>query len=596
MFPFFRRLFRGSLGLQGQQRALFQPGPTSPRVAFSSLSPFPTPSPPCPRWPPRALGASRAPFYAAALAQHFESRQAALAATSCWSFFCMASQQGFGDLEPDCFDCEETQRSDGDGSEEHDSSDGVDASAAAGDVVIQTTSESDMESLGDLAAGSLPPPAKRTRTTSKPGPRALPDGPKSVDDALRWPELFKRATSDTELGHAAPLWQRFAHIVSQVGVETTSDFSGSGQFETACGMLERAMKEDVDFKETANKGFVTRRSGDLSKWCRTVLMHNKHTKQGCINGDMTCRMKDYFKLSVRDVMEKYKTLRAEDSSKQAADKMNESLKADLLKSLRSAKDKYDEFGSPAVRAWCATCDSNSCRVCGGQQPGEAAQGPNATCRLRMHCAGVPCTHVSQRGSQDGLAGDTTPALMQWLFERLIEEEDLIIGECTRMFKPDIVFEALGEDKYHCMHHVFSPSSLGIPAGRYRIYFVALKRSSVRWTSARDLECLLKEMLYRKCVFPGSDFLRAPQQIVDQHLAGIARSKGLDSSGLQYKHVVSAGLRKRMKMFVKLAKEKHGYPPIPDRCCDLMQYPQRSQLSKSLPALTQRSRLLNCVSK
>eukprot|EP00959_Pyramimonas_sp_CCMP1952_P087959 1840447-Pyramimonas_sp.AAC.1 len=139
-----------------------------------------------------------------------------------------------------------------------------------------------------------------------------------------------------------------------------------------------------------------------------------------------------------------------------------------------------------------------------------------------------------------------------------------------------------------MKHTFSPSSLGIPAGRWRIYIVALKRATVKWTSDSELSDLFKELLDKKCQMPGSSSFRAPQQMVNDHCAAIAAAKGMASDGLEYKHLIPAGIRKRLKMFSAAAKEKYGFPPMPDKCCDLMQYPQRSQLAGVLPALTQRT--------
>eukprot|EP00959_Pyramimonas_sp_CCMP1952_P100314 2098396-Pyramimonas_sp.AAC.1 len=136
-------------------------------------------------------------------------------------------------------DCEAPAFPDDYFSDDHDggalSSEGdfEDMATAAGEVVIQSsTSEQSEQSEHDREVEYEGPPAKKPRASAnaprRHGPRSLLGGPTRVDDALRWPEMFKRVAGDTRPGQACSIWKRFAELVSEVGVETSSDFSGCG--------------------------------------------------------------------------------------------------------------------------------------------------------------------------------------------------------------------------------------------------------------------------------------------------------------------------------------------------------------------------------
>ena len=193
-------------------------------------------------------------------------------------------------------------------------------------------------------------------------------------------------------------------------------------------------------------------------------------------------------------------------------------------------------------------------------------------RLYVHCAGVVCIDWSCRGKQRGWGGPSAAAFSQWVVERLLADDDIIIMECTPRFNVDQgLHQTLGH-KYDVHPLVFSPSDLGFPLKRQRLYALLLRRGRVSAPPNRDLRELFWSLFPRQTLLPGCAFFRAPQEPVNALRRRMAHRRHLppkqtDGSPWPFQALLTPGLARRKqihrKLVQRLATPSGG---LPDATC------------------------------
>ena len=213
-------------------------------------------------------------------------------------------------------------------------------------------------------------------------------------------------------------------------------------------------------------------------------------------------------------------------------------------------------------------------------------------KLRIHVAGICCFDWSSRGKREGWMGTTSRVFAQWLFERAMSQEDIILVECTRTFKPTILQDVLGET--HSIHAtIFSPLQMGMGVNRHRIYIVCLRKAKLRWAAPMDLAGTVKALFFRHNVLHGSQYFRAPQEDIDKDVATLALKRGIDSEHegikLQHKHLIGAGYRLREQGYLRMVMEsdKQLHDDDFDFIVDISQYCNISGFTRHIPALARK---------
>ena len=193
-------------------------------------------------------------------------------------------------------------------------------------------------------------------------------------------------------------------------------------------------------------------------------------------------------------------------------------------------------------------------------------------RLYVHCAGVVCIDWSCRGKQRGWGGPSAAAFSQWVVERLLADDDIIIMECTPRFNVDQGLRQTLGHKYDVHPLVFSPSDLGFPLKRQRLYALLLRRGRVSAPPNRDLRELFWSLFPRQTLLPGCAFFRAPQEPVNALRRRMAHRRHLppkqtDGSPWPFQALLTPGLARRKqihrKLVQKLATPSGG---LPDATC------------------------------
>jgi hypothetical protein len=149
-------------------------------------------------------------------------------------------------------------------------------------------------------------------------------------------------------------------------------------------------------------------------------------------------------------------------------------------------------------------------------------------RLYVHGAGVTCVDWSARGQHQGWCGPNAMAYLQWVVERLIADDDIILVECGPLFDVQRGLVAFFGHKYVVTPLIFSPTYLGYPTTRKRLYAILTRcgRVSCPGEGERSLPQLFEALFRRAASLPGSTFFRAPQNALDAFQHRMARARGL----------------------------------------------------------------------
>lgn len=108
---------------------------------------------------------------------------------------------------------------------------------------------------------------------------------------------------------------------------------------------------------------------------------------------------------------------------------------------------------------------------------------------RAHLAGIPCVAWSPQGSR-GLDEHTSfLSFASWCGQRRLIREDIVVVECSHLYKPEIIIDLLG-DLYEVEHTLLCPTSFGCIARRNRFWGVLILKdwAGLGWAGL-NVECV-----------------------------------------------------------------------------------------------------------
>ena len=166
---------------------------------------------------------------------------------------------------------------------------------------------------------------------------------------------------------------------------------------------------------------------------------------------------------------------------------------------------------------------------------------------------------------EGWGGPSAAAFSQWLVERLLADEDIIIVECTPRFDVDLGLRRSLGHKYDVHPLVFSPDDLGFPLRRQRLYALLLRRGRVSAAPGQDMRELFWSLFPRQPLLPGCAFFRAPDESIDAlryHMAATRRlaPTQVDGSPWPFQALLPRGLEQHKRIHRRLVQPPRGGPP------------------------------------
>ena len=128
-----------------------------------------------------------------------------------------------------------------------------------------------------------------------------------------------------------------------------------------------------------------------------------------------------------------------------------------------------------------------------------------------------------------MAGNVQPSslpFMQWLAERFAFGEDIIVAENTQKFDwPH--FASIVEAEWDFSVLQVSPTLLGEPVERRRLYMTLLRKGQRRWQScAQNRRALFEELFARRVLLCPEDKFRASSVEVQEYITALADAQNL----------------------------------------------------------------------
>eukprot|EP00438_Fugacium_kawagutii_P018544 Skav204349 [mRNA] locus=scaffold3936:119677:121146:+ [translate_table: standard] len=332
-------------------------------------------------------------------------------------------------------------------------------------------------------------------------------GPASAHESIMWP---RRVWESLEVQGKRFFDQDFAAIGRQrlfSGLLMTTDYSGSGSPEEAFNLILEVNGENIP----ENMIHACLRAGDQASHCRDILMHHKGCFQPrCVHGDILERC----------------SLRSQDKMKKVLADHFECAKLESKRVKRSIA--FADFGYRAAKSISkfmldvdGVCPRSieAHRDVHGQKCPVIPRKPLGFSGLRWHFAGINCYDWNTMGFQYLWLGQGTKPFKQWLRERLLALEDVLVVECVWGFDSDKTAEFL-EEYYSMTVLRISPTLFGEPVERQRKYMLLLKKDKLAWLEcvALDVQQAFDRLFARAIRMLGEQKFRSPKVDTVHHLA------------------------------------------------------------------------------
>ena len=267
---------------------------------------------------------------------------------------------------------------------------------------------------------------------------------------------------------------------------------------------------------------VVQRAGDIEADCRNILLHHwGMTAPKCVHGDIGSRCRARIWTAVTEDIKRL----------QRSSKSRDSISPE--KFAEAVLNIFREQNFLGLKAWCfkhkKDCPVGPSRHNAGESAeARAAAAAEDACRIKVNVAGWICTDWSAMGSRRGWYGLSTPPFMQWLSERLAYEEDVVIGENTKGFDGKTLAK-LVQEYYDTYILEVSPTLLGEPCERQRLYFVLLHKRKRRFRHqwvAEDVQGRFEAVFRKEVVMSPHLKFRAPEAAVTAYIEKLAATHHL----------------------------------------------------------------------
>ena len=297
---------------------------------------------------------------------------------------------------------------------------------------------------------TLPPPSKRLCSR--------PPGPVSLSQCMDWAADFMNRMACTN----DKLVKNLNHLLER-GIDLFTDFSGVGAAEQALALV----------KEAAQTGCVPhvrfRRACDIRADARqALLLTDGHAAADHILENVLDRLPDSIRAELAELevaidAKLQNIFERIDPKKEASRKLAvTTCGKDLLSKAMGILKKVN---------WKDTC---YCCRCDRHCPVHHLDADVAHGRLQIYVAGTTCVHFSAMGLRTCFASDSCIPMLVWLFDTM-QHADVIVHENVFGYFGGILLDILA-DKFVCSFRPFSPTDLGMPTNRPRVYMVATRNT------------------------------------------------------------------------------------------------------------------------
>lgn len=338
-------------------------------------------------------------------------------------------------------------------------------------------------------------------------------GPCTAVECVQWPPFALNSLSEQGKKFFGEDFTKVARDRLYQGLSLTTDYSGIGCPEEALDHLLTAFyAKDAMHGEPVPQmpHFKNLRAGDLDQHCQEVLrMRSGPFSPECVFGDLMDRCPTPCRVRLEQALES--ACRNRDRKVSNGLTKTEAFHLVGKRFIMQAWQVTQAYGAKEAAAL-----KSYCHVHGGQCPVlPESNSPGSS----MHIAGVSCTDWSSMGGKAGWLGKTALPFLQWLRERVLGGEQIVLVECVPTFDAETLKEMVKE-QYHLELLIFSPTLFGQPTERQRAYMILLRKDSFHWHPAISdygIQAAFERIYARTSLLLGEALFRAPKAVLDEFM-------------------------------------------------------------------------------
>ena len=248
------------------------------------------------------------------------------------------------------------------------------------------------------------------------------------------------------------------------------------------------------------------RAGDIDANCRSILLsHEGLCASQCVHGDIKDRCQPRIWTSIASDIQR---LSKNQATRCSIDPAQFALEAFKIFRRQRLNDK---------EAYCY------------KHQKQCPLAPPHGQQLSVHVAGFVCVDWSQMGDKGWLGMSVLPFL-QWLCERMTFQEDVVVGENVPQFDVETMTQMVA-DVYDVYKFDISPSMLGEPVERKRLYLILLHKNKRQWrrvSVAENPHAAFLQLFHRNIMMSPDKKFRAPQTLVKEYVNKLAAASHLPS--------------------------------------------------------------------
>jgi hypothetical protein len=332
-------------------------------------------------------------------------------------------------------------------------------------------------------------------------------------------ELFSWATTAVQAVEAdAPRWSTMCNNMAN-GVVMTSAWSGMRTAEMVTEFIEEAYLKavkDNDIQDVPHKGFLPGFSCDIDPVCIKIAQtwfNARGKAPACHFEDILDRLPYIERLALKEMVD-------------ALPVRNKGLNPDELAQIQKIRlDKFAEFSKYMLKNSESIFGNGAqapCLVCGQTcMLSTSAKFPDS--KLDIEVIGNTCLGFTTFGSCEGMAHESTPALIVWASQTRARRPAVIVQECGPLF-PTSFLEFWFDDLYHIERGDVEPFWVGVPLLRPRAWHWLVRKDL--WLDGSFTDFMATSR--RKVMLTGDDFFVAPVEVLDKDFERRMRLRGYHS--------------------------------------------------------------------
>jgi len=370
--------------------------------------------------------------------------------------------------------------------------------------------------------------------------RTPTEGADNLEDCMGWVQKNVEVMHRLEVSSRASYRTTLSKAVRDK-IVVTEAYAGAGNGAGVMSQVFGEVGRLLDLGDMS-ENVVVYSAWDVDPLCRRVLLrHKPSTNARHVFGDLLDRLSTETRTAAQEIMERHVTSFKKLKEERCGTQMHppsisnsefEQKRRCLTDSLLQSLEHILGNASFSEEAWCY---KHQC-MC----PISPRSDPELRGLRWIEVGGHTCNPWSNMGSKNQFLDSATLPALAWVWSCRYFQVDDLVTECTPAFKPEPFLDIMNKEPsddlscplreeaaspYAMESLTFSPTDLGFPSLRKRLYAWLWRQRTVQRTIAGDGGSIFQELFYRTCAADARIFLQADPAVRRSHQKAWAEERG-----------------------------------------------------------------------